>query len=131
MIHFKKTKVAIHYSSAHDKSGMDLIKETNQFPNYYHKGKKGLVEGECDMIFFVPAKSTGLGFAYLGTIHKVTKIDNYNGVDPRWLVDIEQKEKDWDMLVTMDKVVKVPLTYMESLGYPTDGIQGGIRYMEV
>lgn len=128
MKHFIKETAAILYSSSHDKNGLDIIKETLQFPNYYHKGKKQLLENKCKYAYFIPANETGLEYGYFGEIESVARIKDYESLNPLWLVDIEQKDREWDMVIKMKKVMKVSLSDMEKKGFIREGIQGGIRY---
>jgi len=130
MKHLNNKKIAIHYSSSADQFGMDLIKSTKQFPNYYHKGKKMLLNGECDTIWFVPSAKSGIKDVFVATINSVKKMYNYSMLNPLWTISKGHKDdSNWDMLVELGAVVKTSIEDMEAKGYPTKGIQGGIKYV--
>jgi len=132
MKQFNRSNVAIHYAASGDEFGMELIKQTKQFPNYYHKAKKRLMDNKCDKIFFVPSKSSGVTKVMVATITKVSRMSNYSKLNPLWTVAKGHKpDEQWDMLVELGTVVETSIEYMDKMGYPTKGIQGGIRIVEV
>ena len=123
-------KIAIQYASSHDDFGMDLIKSTRQFPNYYHNKKKMLLNRECDFIYFVPSAKSGIEEVLVANITDVRKIYNYDKINPLWtMCEPHKADSDWDMLVELGAVVSTTKTAMEAKGLPTKGIQGGIHYI--
>jgi hypothetical protein len=128
MKHFTPKLAAIHYASSDDAFGMELIKETKQFPNYYHKAKKQLLDNKCNLIFFVPSSKSGVEYGYMATIRKVSLMNDYSKLHDFW-IGAELKPDDWDMLIELNDVVKISLKTMESKGIETKGIQGGIRFL--
>ena len=132
MKNIKGTKIAIHFASADDDFGMQLIKQTNQFPNYYHKGKKQLLNNECEYVYFIPSKKSGLTYGYLSKIEKVSKLKDYSKLNPLWNLEPGRKpSEEWDMLIEFNQTIKVLIEDMKSRNIDINAIQGGIKYQTI
>ena len=123
MIQIKNVKEAIHHACTQDQYGMDIIKETLQFPTNYHKQKKQLLHGEIDLLYLIPSSSTNIEYGYVGVVDSVSKMHDSSKLNPLWLTN--GGSSNWDMLVTFKNLVKVSIENLENRGIQTKGNQGG------
>ena len=128
MKHFKTRKDAIHFACTQDQYGMDIIKETMQFPTNYHKQKKKLLNNEIELLYLIPSASTGIQYGYVGVVDYVTKFNDSSKLNPLWLAG--GGITDWNMLVTFKTVLKVNLDNLENRGIQTKGFQGGFMLVK-
>ena len=128
MKQIKKRNDVIHYACSQDQYGMDIIKETMQFATPYHKGKKKIRNGEVELLYLIPAASTGIQYGYVGVVDSVTKLNDSSKLNPLWLAGGGNTE--WDMLVTFKAVQKISLDNLKNRGIQTKGVQGGIKFVK-
>jgi hypothetical protein len=125
-------KIAVIYGAAKDEFSYNIIKETSQFPTYYHKGKKKLINNECDYIVFVPKAGVNIDSMFFAKLDKVSKINSYNTIDDVWnWVTQHKPDEQWSHLVKLSKVYRFSKNDITNrFGINLKGIQGGIRYID-